>query len=568
MKFLLLLVKMAWRNLGRQRRRTGITVGAMAAGLALCIPTYALVEGLNRQMVATITGSQLGHVQIHHPDYLEDRRFSLAFPGNAVAGVVRRDPAVAAVSPRVYTGGMVSFEPAAETRLEAVSAADRAVVGRLPEKACEAAVDESLARVWKLEPGAVVRPFPLPPEPACEQLGVSGILPASDGGFRMVLRPGDFAGFHARKSAEEPRAPDIDDIDSLKRLDGPDGTPETAPARKPSDGGMFDSGPLAWKMTRPVSGQTAVIAVDPGQERLVTDMHRKVVAGAYLRAQYRAQDVLPEILLGDSMARQLMVKPGDIVGLDVMSAGGFPVDVRLQVAGVFDSGLDALDRTLAFVHIGLAADPDVVGLFDPVTGAPRVHELAVRLHPGASEPAAAARLNLMLSCWNLQAWPWQKLEPSLASMLRIQDAVVAILLLIIFTIAALGTMNTMLMSVFERVREFGVLKSVGMRPSLVAGLILTESLFMTLLATLAGGVPGVVLSRYLALHGLDFSSFIPGGYRYQGILLDPVWYAALTVRSVVVPVAILAAVGCVVALWPALRAARIRPVEAFRQGGI
>lgn len=577
MQWGILLVKMAWRNLGRQRRRTFITVGAMAIGLSLCIPTYALVEGLSRKMVAAITGSHLGHVQIHHPDFLEERRLSLTLPERGVSEVVGRDPSVLAVAPRVYTGGMVTSERTADVQLRPLEKnPGRLAAGRPPRERCEALADARLAREWKLEPGSLLRPVPLPPAPACDQFAIAGILPtgAPQTAFELFLRPDDLAGFLVSdKKADSVPAAGVDDIDRLERLPGNaegDGmqAPEDA-AAVPAPVPISASARISWKAARSFSAQTGVIAVDPAHERRLTDMHRKITAGNYLHPQYRKkEDALPEILLGDQLARQLMVSPGDEVGLDVMTAQGFPVDVRLKVAGVFDSGMDNLDRTLVFVHIGLAWDPEIVGLVDPATGTPRVHELAVRLHEGADESAAAARLGMALTPWRLQVWPWQRLEPSLASMLRVQDAMVAVLLLIIFTIAALGTMNTMLMSVFERVREFGVLRSVGMRPAFVAALILTETLFMTLLASLAGGIAGVAISLHLSAHGLDFSAFIPDGFRYQGVLIEPVWRTALTVRSVVVPVLLLAAVGCVVAVWPALRAARIRPAEAFRQGGV
>mgnify|MGYP005838929283 CR=1 FL=1 len=565
MKNLQLLIKIAWRNCGRQRRRTIITVGAMAIGLALCIPTYGLVEGLNRQMVATITQSHLGHVQIHHPEYMEERRFSMAFRERQIASIVRSDPAVQAASPRVYTGGMVSFEQQVKTRLQAVSIHEKVKSGHLPKNACETAIDARLAHNWRIEIGTILRPSPLPPEPACEQLIVTGILPASHDEYRVILREQDFT--HFQTPANATTSPSIDDIDQLKRLEAPHFPDASNVTMHPPSN--VTTSVRSWSLIRSTSAQTAIIAVDPQQERLVTNMHRKVTAGTYLGAYYKEKnDELPEILLGDSLARQLMVQPKDLIGLDIMTAQGFPVDVRMRVAGVFDSGIDSLDRTLAFVHIGLAWDPDVVDLREPRSGAPHVHEIAVRLYDGSSESAAAARLSLALLPWKLQVWPWQKLEPSLASMLKIQDAVVAILLLIIFTIAALGTMNTMLMAVFERVREFGVLKAIGMRPSFVFSLILIETFFMSLLATITGGIPGFFINHYLSIYGLNFSSLIPGGYRYQGILLDPIWHTALTLKSVIVPIAILTTVSCIVAIWPALRAARIRPVKAFRQEGV
>lgn len=105
-----LLTKMAWRNLWRQRRRTVITLFAMAAGLAFSIPTYGLMMGLRAQMIDGITGMHLGNIQIHQKDYPEERRMrqmlSLAEVEKGISGV----DGIVAAAPRAYSGGMVSSE--------------------------------------------------------------------------------------------------------------------------------------------------------------------------------------------------------------------------------------------------------------------------------------------------------------------------------------------------------------------------------------------------------------------------------------------------------------------------
>jgi len=156
----------------------------------------------------------------------------------------------------------------------------------------------------------------------------------------------------------------------------------------------------------------------------------------------------------------------------------------------------------------------------------------------------------------------------MASLVKLQDASVAILLVIILAIAALGTMNTMLMSVFERIREFGVLKSVGMRPWFVARLILLETTLMTLVSMVVGGLLGLLLTYWLMVRGLDFSGIMPEGFSYQGVVIDPVWRAVVTPRTVAVPLVLMTVVSLIVAVWPAVRAARIKPVEALRQTGV
>ncbi len=571
----LLMWKMAWRNLWRQRRRSLITVFAMSAGLALCIPTYGLMEGVSREMIRGITRSHLGHVQVHHPDYLEERRLELSFPEKEASLAVMADPAVIQAAPRVYTGGMVSSEHEFEVLVGTLGTHDGGlqslVSGGLPLKKCSALVDERTAKRWRLDLGSILRFSPLPAEPACERVEISGVVRAEPAGTSsLLLRPADLAELTAPRKASGAGQPDLDDIDNLEKI-APAATADATavPAAATADATPVQViTPTVFHVVRTASSQVGIIAVDPSRESQVTTMVDKIVAGTYLSNTYRNGQGVPQILIGDQLARILMVKPGDRLGLDILTREGFPMDEMVEVAGLFNSGLDSMDRSLTFVHLRMAWDPELMNLVDPKTGAPQIHELAIRIKDSLDNVAVAAGLQKRLEGMHLVAWPWQKVEPAMASMVKLQDASTAILLLIIFAIAALGTMNTMLMSVFERIREFGVLKSVGMRPFFVARLILLETLLMTLVSMVVGGLLGLGISTYLYVYGLDMSSLLPDGFSYQGVVIDPVWRTVISVRSFAVPLALMSLVSVIVAVWPAVRAARIKPVEALRQTGV
>jgi ABC-type lipoprotein release transport system permease subunit len=408
----------------------------------------------------------------------------------------------------------------------------------------------------------------LPAEPACERIEILGVVKSDPPGAKAELTL--LASDMAELVAPPPLAGtpvDPDDIDHLEKL-APPTADGTAIAAAPSPVPLPSASAPVLRVVRTASSQVGIIAVDPARESMVTTMVDKVVEGSYLNNTYRNGQGVPQILIGDQLARILMVKPGDRLGLDILTRDGFPMDEMVEVAGMFNSGMDSMDRCLTFVHLGMAWDPELMNLVDPQTKAPQIHELAIRIREGLDNIAVAGRLQRRLASLKLSAWPWQKVEPAMASMVKLQDASVAILLLIIFAIAALGTMNTMLMSVFERIREFGVLKSVGMRPFFVARLILLETFLMTLVSMVVGGALGLLFTYYLVVHGLDLSSFVPEGFSYQGVVIDPVWRAVISVRSVVVPLVLMSLVSLIVAVWPAVRAARIKPVEALRQTGV
>lgn len=158
---------------------------------------------------------------------------------------------------------------------------------------------------------------------------------------------------------------------------------------------------------------------------------------------------------------------------------------------------------------------------------------------------------------------WQQIAPDMAKLLQTQDAWMGVMLLVIFGIAALTVMNTMLMAVFERTKEFGVMKSIGMRPWQVFALITIETLALATMAITLGGAVGAALNHYLMTHGLDLSAYT-GGFTYQGTFIDPVWRSVVSVKNTATPMIMVAVVCLLVSFYPALRAGRLRPVEALR----
>jgi len=191
----------------------------------------------------------------------------------------------------------------------------------------------------------------------------------------------------------------------------------------------------------------------------------------------------------------------------------------------------------------------------------RAHELVLipkkDAQPKALAQAAAAQLRPLVRTWD-------QINPGMKDVEQMQDMFMSILMFVIFAIAAMTVMNTMLMAVFERTREFGVLKSLGMRPRQVFGLILFETLFLALVAATVGGAIGVGLNHYLSVEGLDLSGLY-GGMQVQGTFIDPVWKAVFNLKGTVVPMLMILVVCLIVSFYPALRAGRLKPVQAMRK---
>jgi ABC-type antimicrobial peptide transport system permease subunit len=133
---------------------------------------------------------------------------------------------------------------------------------------------------------------------------------------------------------------------------------------------------------------------------------------------------------------------------------------------------------------------------------------------------------------------------------------------IVYVVVAILILNAMLMAVFERIREFGIMKALGVSPGKVMTLILIESGLQTVIALFLGltlSLPGL---WYLTRVGIDTGAL--GGVSVMGVAYSSTWTAAVTLYTFVGPICMLLLLAFLAVLYPAVKAARISPVEAMR----
>ena len=149
-------------------------------------------------------------------------------------------------------------------------------------------------------------------------------------------------------------------------------------------------------------------------------------------------------------------------------------------------------------------------------------------------------------------------------MLKLNEGSIVLIMLFIYLVAALGVINTMLMSVLERTREIGVLKAIGMRGSGVLRMIVTETTALAVISAVIGAGLGLLLNAYLARYGIDLSSSSES-FTLGGVGFKPVFKAVITARGTLVPVVVLTISCCLASLYPAIRAALLAPAAGMRE---
>jgi ABC-type lipoprotein release transport system permease subunit len=300
-----------------------------------------------------------------------------------------------------------------------------------------------------------------------------------------------------------------------------------------------------------VSAQTQpaeILGVDPSEERGVTVLDRKVVAGRFI-----SDPSADGMVLGRGLARRLTATlGGEIVVMGQGAEGSIAAGV-FHVVGIVDTGDSVRDAALAIT--GRAALQQMLGLPG------RIHEWAITLHHPltANVWAAAAAKKLP----GVEVRPWQAYLSQVAAAMDMWGAFDWIYSMIFYFAVILICVNTLYMAFFERMREFAIMEAVGLKPARLSHLILLEGLLMAGLSALIGGAVGAAGSWLLYFHPWDLSAVL-GNIHISGAIIQPRIHTYPTLHNVLQPIATLVVLGTAVAWFPARRLRQLRPTEALR----
>jgi ABC-type lipoprotein release transport system permease subunit len=290
--------------------------------------------------------------------------------------------------------------------------------------------------------------------------------------------------------------------------------------------------------------------VDPAAERRAFELHQQVAVGRFLgEGGAHAGERAPAVL-GAKLARALHARPGSELAAIVEGARGEIGTSLLEVVGVLKAVGADLDRSAVILS---RADFD--RLFG--TSAP-VHEIALTSH--GRLPATAVAAAVRPAAADAEVLTWRGLVPALAEMVDLFGGFAWLTGVVFLASAALGVMNGMLMSTFERFHEFGVVKALGASRLRVVRDVAAEALLLGLAAAGVGGAVGLAGALWLARHGIDL-----GGrdLLFAGVAFNAVWRADLSFAGVAWPVGATWATCVLAALYPAVKAARLDPAAAL-----
>ncbi|MCP3953388.1 MAG: ABC transporter permease [Desulfobacterales bacterium] len=291
-----------------------------------------------------------------------------------------------------------------------------------------------------------------------------------------------------------------------------------------------------------------VIGIDPDREAKVS-----FIEGAIRQGRYLKTDDPYGILIGQALADKFATKLGRKVVLMSQDTEKEIGSRAFRIAGIFRAEMEATEKQFVFI-----TKPAARKLLKLGTG---VSEYAIVL-PEADPPdleSIVARLQANLS-EDVRVEGWPEILPMVKTYVEMIQSWNWIWYLVVFIAMGFGIVNTMLMAVYERMREFGVLKALGMKPGWIVKDVLAESFFLLLGGMLIGNGVAFLTVWVFSRTGIDLSA-LSAGAEYAGIA--KIIYPALNLQDVAIANLMVFLLGMVISLYPAIRAARFTPVEAM-----
>lgn len=289
-----------------------------------------------------------------------------------------------------------------------------------------------------------------------------------------------------------------------------------------------------------------IIGIDPTRENEATYFNKKIREGSPLSLRPAHEGVL-----GKGLAEVLKAKVGDEIVILSQAADGSLANDLYQITGVIESGDQMTDRTAFYLHL-----QDAQELF-ALPG--KIHEMAIIVDNLSRVESIAEKIMETLNDSSLSIEPWQEFAKSFYQAMKADVQGMWIMLLVILLIVAVGVLNTVLMAILERTREYGVLKALGTRPRQIFWQIVLEIHIIALGGIVIGSALSLFLNHLLSIHGIQLPvSFTYGGMEYSAL------YSAITPRSIYIPAITVLLAATLVSCFPAYRAARIAPAKAMR----
>ena len=297
------------------------------------------------------------------------------------------------------------------------------------------------------------------------------------------------------------------------------------------------------------SSGVTLVGIEPSSEANISFISTSISKGQYLNPH---EDF--GIIVGEALLKKFDTKLGRKLVLMSQDTQREIASRAFRIVGTFKAEMEATEKQ--FVFVNRAASQKMLKLNQGIS------EISILLPKEQDSVNVYNNLKNALPSDQFEVHSWRELLPFQMAYLKILDGFMWIWYLVVFVAMGFGIVNTTLMAVYERMREFGLLKALGMKPWWILREVLTESFLLLVTGMFIGNVLGFICIFALSGSGIDLSA-LAAGAEYAG--MTRIIYPAIESRDVLMSNMMVLFLGILVSAYPAIKAARFTPVEALAQ---
>lgn len=299
------------------------------------------------------------------------------------------------------------------------------------------------------------------------------------------------------------------------------------------------------------SGGITLVGIEPEKEKTVSFIGRAVTKGRFLNAGDKNK-----ILVGRALLKKFNTKIGNKLILMSQNTENEIASKAFRIVGVFSAESEAVEKQYVFVSLSQAA-----GMLKMGGSISEVSILLPGLDISGSQAAqVAAKLRDAIADDKARVDTWLDLLPMMRAYLEMSGFFLYIWYVVVFVAMGFGIVNTTLMAIFERMREFGLMKALGARPLQIIKGVLIETIFLLVLGISAGTGIGFLSVAAISKTGIDLSALAAGAEMWG---IPRVLYPQIWMVDVVMAVVVVLVLGVLVSLYPAMKAARFTATQAM-----
>ena len=291
-----------------------------------------------------------------------------------------------------------------------------------------------------------------------------------------------------------------------------------------------------------------LLGIDPVSEKKVSTLHKRLRDGKFLQ---KGDD--KKIVLGITLAENLNVALDDKVVILSQASDGSTAAAAYEVCGIIEAGAEEIDKGLALITLKAAQELLVLEK--------RASEIVIKVSSLDRIDEITATLRNKIDNKKYEVLNWKDVSPMTYQWLQFDMVFTSLILVIVLIVVGSGILNTVLMGVLERIREFGIMLALGTKPSQILSMVTTESFLLGFFGVALGTGMGMGLIFFFSINGINLSVISSAlNNFYIGSVVYPRFdYASIAIYALTVLV-----ISIVVSVFPAIKASRLSPIDAIR----